>query len=283
MSSLSVTGGTSLQQLQTFLADNAGKDIRAKQDGDGNVTLYARSSWKPSARFLTKMGDMSGRTAKQDLARSTIKDIMTRSGLTPERANELVGMCKTADLKASSSGAKGIWIWGRGFNFPGMSRQTGVASMVEQAIEEAPTARLKGSPMTQQMQHPDLGPIIRRGCRDAYCPELSNCLDGLNGLPKHADECTDQEIIDFTDRFLRGNGADVVNDDLMGPNTQTTGKDGFLNQLDEWEAMPAGPEREKALQGLLDKLHTSLAKGVDSMIRQDVLRRVPDYGSFSLP
>jgi hypothetical protein len=274
MSQLAVTGGTNLQQLQTFLQANAGKDIRAKQDDQGNVTLYARSSWKPSARFFTQMGDMSGRTAKQDLARSAIKGIMTKQGVSGAKADQLLGTFK-GDLKATASNGKGIWIGGKGFNFPGMQAHTGLSEIVRQAEH---MQHLKAQPFTEQLQHPVLGPIIREGCRAAYCPELSNCLDALNTLGKRADGCSDQQIHQFVARFMGANNSpEVINNDLMGSNTPTSGIEGFKNDVATWDALPQGPGRETAKQELLDSLHTTLASGVDSMIRNDVTRRIPDY------
>ena len=73
------------------------------------------------------------------------------------------------------------------------------------------------------------------------------------------------------------NSPEVINNDLMGTNTATSGIEGFKNDLAAWNAMPPGPGRETAKQGLLDQLHTTLESGVDQMIRNDLMRRVPAY------
>jgi hypothetical protein len=273
MSSIKIGNNTSVQQLQDFMQANAGKEIRAKEDDKGNVTLYARSNWKPSMRYFTQKGDMSGRTEKQDLARATIKNIMTRQGVPEGMAKELMSSCKPGELHATSSFSTGIWIKGHGFTFPGMQGHTGV----DQALSKASDyLQRKAQPFTEQLKDPELGPKIRDGCRKAFCPELSNCLDGLNELGKDGARCSDRDLRNFVGRFMNG-GQEAVNDDLMGPNTDTTGIKGFKKDMEKWEAMPPGQAKDAAKQKLLDELQTTLAKGVDSMIRNDVVRRMPDY------
>ncbi|GEP43235.1 hypothetical protein [Brevifollis gellanilyticus] len=273
MSSIAIKQNTSFQQLQDFMQANAGKDIRAKTDDKGEVTLYARSNWKPSVRYFSQKGDMSGRTAKQDLARATVSKFMTDRGIPANMAKELMSSCKPGELHATSTTSTGIWIKGSGFTFPGMQGHTGLDQVLSQADKYA---QLKAKPFTEQLKDPELGPKIRDGCKKAYCPELSNCLDGLNELGKDGARCSDRELRNFVGRFMNG-GQESVNDDLMGPNTETTGIKGFKNDMAKWEAMPPGQERDAAKQKLLDELQTTLAKGVDSMIRGDVVRRMPDY------
>lgn len=141
---LRVGQNTNLDQLKNFLDQNAGKDIRARKDEGGSVTLYARSGWKPSARFLTKFGDMSGRTAKQDLAKNTIKGIMTRAGVPEGQAEQLLGRCsKKNELLSTSRGNLGIYIQSRGFAFPGMEARTGLSSVVKDAKKLAAEANLE--------------------------------------------------------------------------------------------------------------------------------------------
>jgi hypothetical protein len=281
MSSLAVNQGTSLQHLKSFMEANAGKDIRAKQDDQGNVTLYARSSWKPSVRFLTQLGDLSGRVAKQDLARSTIKDIMTRQGISPGKADDLLGMCKPGELKATGQRGTGIWIGGKGFDFPGMKNYTGLSFVVSQAT--------KTLPIREQLKDPTLGPILRNGVIRAGSPELVHCLDALNTISEDGGQVQDQQILDFKNRFLpdpdqvespllESTASDFkVNTDLMGINSSTSGITGFNRRVDAWQAMPPGNERDAAKQSLLDSLHTKLSDGVAKMIKTDVIGRISDY------
>lgn len=275
MSSIAIKQNTSVQQLQDFMQANAGKEIRAKTDDKGEVTLYARSNWKPSLRYFSQKGDMSGRTAKQDLARDTVSKFMTDRGVPTNMTKELMSSCKSGGLHATSTTSTGIWIKGSGFTFPGMQGHSGLDRVLSEADSYL---KMKAKPFTEQLKDPELGPKIREGCKKAFCPELSNCLDGLNDLGKDASRCSDRELRNFVHQFLGGaGGPDTVNDDLMGPNTEDSGIKGFKNKMKEWEAMPPGQERETAKQKLLDSLQTTLANGVDSMIRNDVTRRMPDY------
>ncbi|OAI55444.1 hypothetical protein AYO49_05535 [Verrucomicrobiaceae bacterium SCGC AG-212-N21] len=211
MSSLSVSGA-SLHQLQTFLSDNAGKDIRAKQDGEGNVTLYARSSWKPSMRFLSHLGDMSGRTAKQDLARTSIKNILQKQGLSEAGAEKLLGSLAPGELKATSFGGKGIWIGGKGFNFPGMGRHTGLSRVVtddavKSAIkEEVANFKKEGAAYKADLlgmvallkQYPPSSPIMQAldknisGLKENY--NFINRLDGIGNLPQASKDAALREL-----------------------------------------------------------------------------------------
>ncbi len=271
MSSLAVGRGTTIQQLQSFMDANAGKEIRAKEDDKGNVTLYARSNWKPSLRYFREKGDMSGRTAKQDLARSTITNVMTRQGVSPKLAAGLMRSCGSGGLQATSSQGTGIWVGGHGFNFPGMGSKSGLDRQLTKAERYA-------KPFIEQLKDPVHGPKIRADFQEARTPEISNCLDSLNTMGKEASGCSDQQMRTFVTRFM-GNPEDPesINDNLMGVNTTTSGISGFKREVGEWDAMPPGQERDAAKQKLLDTLHTTLVKGIDADIRQNILPRMQNY------
>jgi hypothetical protein len=67
MPSLTITQGTSIEQMQAFARSAGSAEIRAKTDDQGVTTLYTHSKWKPSLNR-----DPAARALKQQAGRDAI-------------------------------------------------------------------------------------------------------------------------------------------------------------------------------------------------------------------
>jgi hypothetical protein len=71
-------GRTSVEELRAFQERAGSGDVRAKKNDDGSHTLYVAADRKPRLSSMFQSYGAEARTAKQDLAKDLIGEIVSR-------------------------------------------------------------------------------------------------------------------------------------------------------------------------------------------------------------
>lgn len=133
---------------------------------------------------------------------------------------------------------------------------------------------LKGLPLSEQMQYPDIAKTLIGLASEKYCEEGLVAITVLNDMGANANDVSDNEITDFRDKFLDYSGKHCLNDNVLR-GTKIDGLEhnntsALKKKIDEWSIKPNGPEKTEEKQEILDILHGRLKDGVSNEVTEDV-------------